>query len=173
VVDTPINQLFNHLCCSFFSFFKNDSSGNSIGFFSGSLRFCLLDGGVFCSSVIGQPLGSLPRDCNSLRMTRFIQADTEASLSCFSAFLIPSLKEASIRNAICLLPLPLILMVDTWYTPTRSAMKDKCMTSVYQIHARLTGINAPENIGQPTFPAMRRRTSDGKPPTSPPCLAGR
>ncbi|WP_406704189.1 hypothetical protein [Sodalis sp.] len=80
---------------------------------------------------LSQPLGSMPRDCNSFLIIRFIQAETEASPSCERAFLIPSSSGASTRKAICLLPLPWILMVDTWYTPIYSEVVsqvyDKCL----------------------------------------------
>ncbi|WP_413540486.1 host cell division inhibitor Icd-like protein [Providencia alcalifaciens] len=64
-----------------------------------------------------QPLGSIPRDCNSFLIIRLIQADTDASPSCSNAVFIPSSSEGSTRKAICLFPLPDILMVDTWFTP--------------------------------------------------------
>lgn len=80
---------------------------------------------------LSQPLGSMPRDCNSFLIIRFIQAETEASPSCERAFLIPSSSGASTRKAICLLPLPWILMVDTWYAPVYSEVVgqvyDKCL----------------------------------------------
>ena len=76
--------------------------------------------------------GSMPRCCNSLRIIRFIHADTEASPSCARACLIPSSRFGSTRNAICLLPLALISMVDIWLTPDYFEMVIKCMTGAYQ-----------------------------------------
>lgn len=64
-----------------------------------------------------QSLSSIPRDCNSFLIIRFIQAETDASPSCFKAALIPCSNDGSTRKAICLFPLPDILMVDTWFTP--------------------------------------------------------
>lgn len=81
---------------------------------------------------IAHPFGSMPRDCNSLRMILLIQADTEASPSCANACLMPSSKPGSTRKAICLLPLPLISMVDIWLTPDYFEMATKCMTGAYQ-----------------------------------------
>ncbi len=79
-----------------------------------------------------QPFGSMPRCCNSLRMIRFIQAETEASPSCANACFIPASNSGSTRKAICLLPFPLILMVDIWLTPDYFEVVTKCMTSAYQ-----------------------------------------
>ncbi|WP_341875250.1 host cell division inhibitor Icd-like protein [Enterobacter hormaechei] len=79
-----------------------------------------------------QLFGSMPRCCNSLRIIRFIHADTEASPSCARACLIPSSRFGSTRNAICLLPLALISMVDIWFTPDYFEMVIKCMTGAYQ-----------------------------------------
>ncbi|MFB5043345.1 host cell division inhibitor Icd-like protein [Enterobacter hormaechei subsp. xiangfangensis] len=79
-----------------------------------------------------QLFGSMPRCCNSLRIIRFIHADTEASPSCARACLIPSSRFGSTRNAICLLPLALISMVDIWLTPDYFEMVIKCMTGAYQ-----------------------------------------
>ncbi|EJA5053003.1 hypothetical protein MU985_003456 [Salmonella enterica] len=79
-----------------------------------------------------QPFGSMPRCCSSLRIIRFIQAETEASPSCANACFIPASNSGSTRNAICLLPFPLILMVDIWLTPNYLEMVIKCMTSAYQ-----------------------------------------
>ena len=79
--------------------------------------------------------GSMPRCCNSLRIIRFIHADTEASPSCARACLIPSSRFGSTRNAICLLPLALISMVDIWLTPDYFEMVIKCMTGAYQSNA--------------------------------------
>lgn len=79
-----------------------------------------------------QPFGSMPRCCSSLRIIRFIQAETEASPSCANACFIPASNSGSTRNAICLLPFPLIVMVDIWLTPNYLKMVIKCMTSAYQ-----------------------------------------
>lgn len=79
-----------------------------------------------------QLFGSMPRCCNSLRIIRFIHADTEASPSCARACLIPSSRFGSTRNAICLLPLALISMVDIWLTHDYFEMVIKCMTGAYQ-----------------------------------------
>ncbi|HDR2759609.1 TPA: hypothetical protein QCJ74_002948 [Enterobacter mori] len=79
-----------------------------------------------------QLFGSMPRCCNSLRIIRFIHADTEASPSCARACLIPSSRFGSTRNAICLLPLALISMVDIWFTPDYFEMVIKCM----QVHTK-------------------------------------
>lgn len=59
---------------------------------------------------------SIPRDLSSLRITRFIQAETEASPSWSRANLIPSSSCGSTRSAICLLPFAL-MVVDTCQTP--------------------------------------------------------
>ncbi|WP_341868022.1 host cell division inhibitor Icd-like protein [Rahnella woolbedingensis] len=45
---------------------------------------------------------------------------------------MPSSKPGSTRKAICLLPLPLISMVDIWLTPDYFEMATKCMTGAYQ-----------------------------------------
>ncbi|MGP2467037.1 host cell division inhibitor Icd-like protein [Yersinia sp. 2540 StPb PI] len=79
-----------------------------------------------------QPFCSIPRDCNSFRIMRFIQAETDASPSCAKACLIPSSNAGSTRKAICLLPLPFISMVDIWLTPNYVWLVVKCMTSAYQ-----------------------------------------
>lgn len=79
-----------------------------------------------------QPFGSIPRDCSSFRIMRFIQAETDASPSWAKACLIPSSNAGSTRKAICLLPLPFISMVDIWLTPNYVWLVVKCMTSAYQ-----------------------------------------
>ena len=61
-------------------------------------------------------LYSMPRAFNSLRITRLIQADIEASPSSFKAFMMPSSNSGSTRKFICLLPLAL-MVVDTCCTP--------------------------------------------------------
>ncbi|QCJ70631.1 hypothetical protein C9446_12675 [Providencia heimbachae] len=77
-----------------------------------------------------QFLGSIPRDCSSFLIMRLIQADTDASPSCSNAVFIPNSSDGSTRKAICLFPLPDILMVDTWFTPDyiiiESQVYDKC-----------------------------------------------
>ncbi|KAB8311962.1 hypothetical protein EH228_08940 [Erwinia endophytica] len=88
---------------------------------------------------ITQPFDSMPRDCNSFRITRFIQAETEASPSCSIAFLMPSSNGGSTRKAICLLPLPLMLMVDTWYTPAYSGF-------VMQVYCRRIPKTTPRSV---------------------------
>ena len=80
----------------------------------------------------GQPLVSIPLDWSSLRMMRFIHADTDASPSNLIACLIPSSKLGSTRSAICLLPLALISLVDTCLTPGYFLSVSKCMTRAYQ-----------------------------------------
>ncbi len=78
-----------------------------------------------------QPLSSIPRDCSSFLIMRLIQADTDASPSCSNAVFIPNSSDGSTRKAICLFPLPDILMVDTWFTPDyiiiESQVYDKCI----------------------------------------------
>lgn len=66
-------------------------------------------------------LGSIPRAFNSLRITRFIQADTEASPSSFKAFIMPTSNSGSTRKFICLLPLA-FMVVDTCCTPVYSCL---------------------------------------------------
>lgn len=96
-----------------------------------------------------QPFGSIPRDCSSLRIIRLIHADTDASPSCASACLMPSSKPGSTRNAICLLPLPLISMVDIWLTPDYFEVVIKCMTSVYQKATPRTVRAVPRRLTKP------------------------
>lgn len=96
-----------------------------------------------------QPLGSIPRDCSSLRIIRLIHADTDASPSCASACLMPSSKPGSTRNAICLLPLPLISMVDIWLTPDYFEMVIKCMTGAYQKATPRTVRAVPRRLTKP------------------------
>lgn len=79
-----------------------------------------------------QPFGSMPRCCNSFLIMRFIQAETDASPSCANACFIPASNSGSTRKAICLLPFPLILMVDIWLTPDYLDVVIKCMTGAYQ-----------------------------------------
>ncbi|EMT6576988.1 host cell division inhibitor Icd-like protein [Providencia rettgeri] len=78
-----------------------------------------------------QFLSSIPRDCSSFLIMRLIQADTDASPSCSNAVFIPNSSDGSTRKAICLFPLPDILMVDTWFTPDyiiiESQVYDKCI----------------------------------------------
>ena len=64
---------------------------------------------------ITYPFGSMPRSCNSLRIIRFNQAETVSSPSSFIALCIASSNDGSTRNAICLLPLG-ILMFDMCLT---------------------------------------------------------
>ncbi len=64
-----------------------------------------------------QPLGSMPRCCNSLRIIRFIQAARESSPSCCCAFSIFSRKSGSKRNWNGGLPRLSFLCVDTSITP--------------------------------------------------------
>ncbi|WP_449586195.1 hypothetical protein [Photorhabdus temperata] len=77
-----------------------------------------------------QELDSIPLACNSLRIMRFIHAETEASPSWANAAFIPCSRDGSTLNAICLFPFPDILMVDTWFTPVYIAfvyqVYDKC-----------------------------------------------
>ncbi|BEN51573.1 hypothetical protein SMKC057_36850 [Serratia marcescens] len=98
-----------------------------------------------------QPFGSMPRCCSSLRMMRFIQADTDASPSWAKACLIPSSKPGSTRNAICLLPLPLISMVDIWLTPDYLEMVIKCMTGAYQKATPRTVGAVPRRLTKPLY----------------------
>lgn len=72
------------------------------------------------------------RCASSLRIMRFIQAETVASPSWATAFLISFSRSSSTLSAICLLPLPFIEMVDTWLTPFYSLICLKCMTGVNQ-----------------------------------------
>lgn len=96
-----------------------------------------------------QPFGSIPRCCSSLRMMRLIQADTDASPSWAKACLIPSSKLGSTRNAICLLPLPLISMVDIWLTPDYFEVVSKCMTGEYQKATPRTVGPVPRRLTKP------------------------
>lgn len=98
------------------------------------------------AEIVDQPFGSMPRDCNSLRMMRFIHAETEASPSCANAFFIPSSSDGSTRSAICLLPFPFISMVDIWLTPDYVWMVIKCMTSAYQKTTPRTGGTVPGRL---------------------------
>jgi hypothetical protein len=54
---------------------------------------------------LNQESNSIPRDCNSLRITLFIHADIDSSPSIFIASLIACSNCDSTLNAICLLPL--------------------------------------------------------------------
>lgn len=84
------------LCCSSLSFFRNDSSGNCIDLAFGSaasLR-CVF----FCSFVICQPLGSIPRLSNSRRNRRFIHPERLSSPSSFIARFSLSKRSASNRS---------------------------------------------------------------------------
>ncbi|MBO1518245.1 hypothetical protein [Oceanisphaera pacifica] len=65
---------------------------------------------------VSHSFGSIPREFSSLRMTRLIQADIEASPSSFKAFMMPCSKSGSTRKFICLLPLA-FMTVDTCCTP--------------------------------------------------------
>ncbi|WP_338804869.1 hypothetical protein WDV76_06680 [Xenorhabdus griffiniae] len=76
-----------------------------------------------------QELDSKPLDCSSLRIILFIHADTDASPSWANAAFIPCSRDGSTLNAICLFPLPDILMVDTWFTPDY-------IKSIYQVYDR-------------------------------------
>lgn len=105
----------------------------------------------YSTKFFAQPFGSMPRCCNSLRMMRFIQADTDASPSWAKAFLIPSSKPGSTRNAICLLPLPLISMVDIWLTPDYFKMVIKCMTGAYQKATPRTVGAVPRRLTKPLY----------------------
>jgi hypothetical protein len=69
----------------------------------------------FAEKPADQPFGSMPRACSSLRIIRFNQAETVSSPSSFIALCIDSSREGSTRNAICLLPLG-ILMFDMCLT---------------------------------------------------------
>lgn len=69
----------------------------------------------FAEKSADQLFGSMPRACSSLRIIRFNQAETVSSPSSFIAFCIDSSKDGSTRNAICLLPLG-ILMFDMCLT---------------------------------------------------------
>ncbi len=94
------------------SFLRNDSSGNCIDLAFGSASTgCEF----FCSFVMCQPLGSMPRCCSSLRMMRLSQADRVSSPSSFIACNMASSNAGSTRKAICLFPLG-ILMFDMCLT---------------------------------------------------------
>ena len=64
-----------------------------------------------------QPFGSVPRDCNSFRITRLIQAARDSSPSCCWAASINSLSSGSSLNWNGGLPLRSFLCVDTLVTP--------------------------------------------------------
>lgn len=98
---------------------------------------------------IFHPFGSIPRCCSSLRMIRLIHADTEASPSWAKACFIPSSKPGSTRNAICLLPLPLISMVDIWLTPDYFEVVVKCMTGAYRKATPRTVGAVPRRLTKP------------------------
>ena len=118
--------------------------------FSGDLQSAENSAGTWLSEKrADQPLGSIPRDCSSLRIIRLIHADTDASPSCASACLMPSSKPGSTRNAICLLPLPLISMVDIWLTPDYFEMVIKCMTGAYQKATPRTVRAVPRRLTKP------------------------
>lgn len=122
--------------------FKYPSIANAIGLKSG-LSGASLSGGFL---VMDHALGSMPRCCNSLRMIRFIQAETEASPSCANACFIPASNSGSTRKAICLLPFPLILMVDIWLTPDYFEVVIKCMTSAYQKATPRSAVTLPRRL---------------------------
>lgn len=96
------------------SFFRNDSSGNCI-----DLAFDSASAGCefFCSFVMCQPLGSIPRCCSSLRMMRLIQAASDSSPSCCCACSISSRSSGSNLNWNGGLPRLSFLCVDTSITP--------------------------------------------------------
>lgn len=100
---------------------------------------------------IAHPFGSMPRCCNSLRIILLIQADTDASPSCARACLIPSSRLGSTRNAICLLPLALISMVDIWLTPDYFEMVIKCMTCAYQKATPRSAGTLPRRLTKPLY----------------------
>lgn len=79
-----------------------------------------------------QSFFSMLRCCSSLRMIRFIQAEIEASPSCANACFIPASNSGSTRKASCLLPFPLMLMVDIWYAPDYFEVVTKSTASAYQ-----------------------------------------
>ena len=84
------------------------------------------------------PLGSISRAFSSFLMTRFIQAETEASPSSARAFIMPSSSAGSTRKAICLLPLDL-MVVDTCLTPIYSG----CVNQVYDTrHSKTTKLGS-------------------------------
>ena len=64
-----------------------------------------------------QPFGSVPRDCNSFRIIRLIQAARDSSPSCCWAVSINSLSSGSSLNWNGGLPLRSFLCVDTLATP--------------------------------------------------------
>lgn len=96
------------------SFLRNDSSGNCI-----DLAFDSASAGCefFCSFVMCQPLGSIPRCCSSLRMMRLIQAASDSSPSCCCACSISSRSSGSNLNWNGGLPRLSFLCVDTSITP--------------------------------------------------------
>lgn len=96
------------------SFLRNDSSGNCIDLAFGSASTgCEF----FCSFVMCQPLGSMPRCCSSLRMMRLIQAASDSSPSCCCACSISSRSSGSNLNWNGGLPRLSFLCVDTLITP--------------------------------------------------------
>lgn len=96
------------------SFLRNDSSGNCIdSAFDSASTGCEF----FCSFVMCQPLGSMPRCCSSLRMMRLIQAASDSSPSCCCACSISSRSSGSNLNWNGGLPRLSFLCVDTLITP--------------------------------------------------------
>lgn len=93
-----------------------------------------------------QPFGSMPRDCNSFRIIRLIQAEVLLSPSVIIACLIASSKDGSTRKAICLLPLGISLF-DMCQTPVIncslsfnvSHVSDTCKITMPRSAPTLTG----------------------------------
>src|SRR5690606_34288105 len=69
------------------------------------------------AEIVDQPFGSMPRDCNSLRMMRFIQAASDSSPSCFLASSIAARRSLSKRNWKGWLPLRVLFWIDIIMTP--------------------------------------------------------
>lgn len=125
-----------------------------ISFLSHKFRMCNKNAlSHLCASYFSsnQLLGSMPRCCNSLRIILLIQADTDASPSCARACLIPSSRLGSTRNAICLLPLALISMVDIWLTPDYFEVVIKCMTCAYQKATPRSAGTLPRRLTKPLY----------------------
>lgn len=92
----------------------------------------------FALKSTSYPFNSMPRVASSLRIMRFIQAETEASPSILTASLIPFSSNGSTRNAICLLPL-VLKVVDMGLSPRYS------LSSVNQLYCnRHEKANAPK-----------------------------
>ena len=100
-------------------------------------------------------LGSTLREFNSLRMTRLIHAEIEASPSSFKAFIMPCSSSGSTRKFICLLPLA-FMVVDTCCTPAYYCL----VTQVYDTdEAKTTRPDSAGTLIGPLTTNVKRLTS--------------